>query len=99
MPEDMFDELNDSAVNEAAANEAIGSETAAIEAAPKQKKRRKEKTAMAVDALKFVIQEDETPKTRIRVLGVGGGGTNAVGRMLDAGLSGVEFCVLNTDAQ
>jgi cell division protein FtsZ len=102
MPEDMFDEWNDSAVNEAAANE-IASETAADEAPlavrDKQKKRRKEKTVMAVDALKFVIQEDETPKTRIRVLGVGGGGTNAVGRMLDAGLSGVEFCVLNTDAQ
>ncbi len=54
---------------------------------------------MALDALKFVIQEEEAPKTRIRVFGVGGGGQNAVARMLDAGLSGVEFCVLNTDAQ
>jgi cell division protein FtsZ len=109
MPEDMFDESNESAAKEAVADDALwnekgGSETAAIEAAPKQRKRRKEKTVMAADGLKmdplkFVIQEDETPKTRIRVLGVGGGGTNAVGRMLDAGLSGVEFCVLNTDAQ
>jgi cell division protein FtsZ len=54
---------------------------------------------MALDALKFVIQEEEAPKTRIRVFGVGGGGQNAVARMLDAGLTGVEFCVLNTDAQ
>src|SRR5256714_129602 len=35
----------------------------------------------------------------IRVVGVGGGGTNAVNRMVDAGLSGVEFIAVNTDAQ
>src|SRR5690242_4711785 len=54
---------------------------------------------MALDALKFVIQEEVSPKTRIRVFGVGGGGCNAVARMLDEGLTGVEFCVLNTDVQ
>src|SRR5919202_6276769 len=35
----------------------------------------------------------------IQVVGVGGGGTNAVNRMVDAGLSGVEFIAVNTDAQ
>ncbi len=35
----------------------------------------------------------------LRVVGVGGGGTNAVNRMVDAGLSGVEFIAVNTDAQ
>jgi cell division protein FtsZ len=35
----------------------------------------------------------------IKVLGVGGGGTNAVSRMVDAGLKGVEFIAVNTDAQ
>ena len=35
----------------------------------------------------------------IKVVGVGGGGTNAVNRMIDAGLSGVEFIAVNTDAQ
>ena len=35
----------------------------------------------------------------IKVVGVGGGGTNAVNRMIDAGLSGVEFIASNTDAQ
>jgi cell division protein FtsZ len=35
----------------------------------------------------------------IRVVGVGGGGTNAVNRMVDAGISGVEFIAVNTDAQ
>jgi cell division protein FtsZ len=35
----------------------------------------------------------------IKVVGVGGGGTNAVNRMVDAGLRGVEFIATNTDAQ
>ena len=35
----------------------------------------------------------------IKVAGVGGGGSNAVNRMVDAGLSGVEFIAVNTDAQ
>jgi cell division protein FtsZ len=35
----------------------------------------------------------------IKVVGVGGGGTNAVNRMVDAGLQGVEFIAVNTDAQ
>src|SRR5579863_234314 len=54
---------------------------------------------MGLGALKFVIQEEAAPKTRIRVFGVGGGGSNAVARMLNEGLAGVEFCVLNTDVQ
>jgi len=54
---------------------------------------------MALDALKFVIEEEPAPKTKIRVFGVGGGGSNAVARMLNEGLTGVEFCVLNTDVQ
>jgi cell division protein FtsZ len=35
----------------------------------------------------------------IKVVGVGGGGTNAVNRMIDAGLRGVDFIAINTDAQ
>jgi cell division protein FtsZ len=35
----------------------------------------------------------------IKVVGVGGGGTNAVSRMVDAGLTGVEFIAVNTDTQ
>jgi len=35
----------------------------------------------------------------IKVIGVGGGGSNAVNRMIDAGLKGVEFIAINTDAQ
>jgi cell division protein FtsZ len=54
---------------------------------------------MALDGLKFMMEEEPAPRTKIRVFGVGGGGGNAVARMLNEGLSGVEFCVLNTDAQ
>lgn len=36
---------------------------------------------------------------QIKVIGVGGGGCNAVNRMIDVGLSGVEFWAINTDAQ
>ncbi len=36
---------------------------------------------------------------QIKVVGVGGGGSNAVNRMIDEGLSGVEFLAVNTDAQ
>src|SRR6187200_1354061 len=35
----------------------------------------------------------------IKVVGIGGGGTNAVTRMVEAGVSGVEFVAVNTDAQ
>lgn len=49
--------------------------------------------------LKFHIQEETDLGTRIKVIGVGGGGCNAVARMMNAGLQGVEFYVLNTDMQ
>lgn len=38
-------------------------------------------------------------KASIKVVGVGGGGSNAVNRMIQSGMSGVEFWVMNTDAQ
>ena len=39
------------------------------------------------------------PVAVVKVIGVGGGGGNALNRMIDAGVGGVEFAVLNTDAQ
>ena len=36
---------------------------------------------------------------RIKVIGVGGGGSNAVNRMMEEGIQGVEFIAVNTDAQ
>ena len=51
------------------------------------------------DDLKFEIQEEALLGTRIKVIGVGGGGSNAVARMMNEGLTGVEFHILNTDRQ
>jgi len=44
------------------------------------------------------IQNEPSP-ARIKVIGVGGGGCNAVNRMITSGLSGVEFIAINTDKQ
>ncbi|MCZ2078079.1 MAG: cell division protein FtsZ [Bryobacteraceae bacterium] len=52
-----------------------------------------------LDALKFEIQEEALLGTRTKVVGVGGGGSNAVARMMAEGMSGVDFYVLNTDRQ
>ncbi len=48
-----------------------------------------------------IFIDDEPPITgaRIKVIGVGGGGGNAVNRMIDAGIEGIEFVVTNTDLQ
>ncbi len=57
-------------------------------------------TNLGSDDLKFFMDEEEPDlRTKIKVLGVGGGGSNAVSRMLQAGVRGVEFYVLNTDKQ
>jgi cell division protein FtsZ len=51
------------------------------------------------DSLKYEIQEEIQKGARIKVIGVGGGGTNAVDRLIQEGLAGVEFFAINTDAQ
>ncbi len=52
-----------------------------------------------LDSLRFEIQEEALLGTRIKVVGVGGGGSNAVARMMNDGVTGVEFHILNTDKQ
>ena len=47
----------------------------------------------------FELVENYTPSAEIKVIGVGGGGGNAVSQMIDAGIDGVEFIAANTDAQ
>ena len=51
------------------------------------------------DDLKYEIQEEASGGARIKVIGVGGGGCNAVARLYREGMPGVEFCAMNTDAQ
>ena len=47
--------------------------------------------------LEFDTEMDHLAK--IKVIGVGGGGNNAVNRMIEHGVEGVEFIAVNTDAQ
>ncbi|MCW5978876.1 MAG: cell division protein FtsZ [Bryobacteraceae bacterium] len=55
---------------------------------------------LAVNDLKYEFaDEDRSLGTRIKVIGVGGGGSNAIARMMDNGLAGVQFYVINTDQQ
>jgi len=52
-----------------------------------------------MDDLKYEIEEEARTGARIKVIGIGGGGCNAVSRMVQAGLAGVEFHAMNTDQQ
>jgi len=49
--------------------------------------------------IRINFNEDARNDAKIKVIGVGGGGGNAVNRMIDAGLEGIEFIVANTDLQ
>jgi cell division protein FtsZ len=51
------------------------------------------------EALRLKLDEQARAGARIKVVGVGGGGSNAVNRMVAAGLDGVEFIIANTDVQ
>ena len=48
---------------------------------------------------RITFAEEETRGARIKVVGVGGGGGNAISRMIAAGLQGIEFIAVNTDLQ
>ena len=49
--------------------------------------------------IEFEQEEFENLRARIKVIGVGGAGGNAVKRMIEAGLTGIEFYAVNTDQQ
>ena len=51
------------------------------------------------EKLRLTLDPDARRGAKIKVVGVGGGGSNAVNRMVSAGLGGVEFIVVNTDVQ
>ncbi len=51
------------------------------------------------DDLRIQYQDEAPHGARIKVIGVGGGGNNAVNRMIAAGVEGVEFISANTDVQ
>ncbi|PKL90510.1 MAG: cell division protein FtsZ, partial [Gemmatimonadetes bacterium HGW-Gemmatimonadetes-1] len=47
----------------------------------------------------FELEETSAQNARMKVVGVGGGGGNAVNRMIEEQLGGVQFISVNTDAQ
>ncbi len=49
--------------------------------------------------LNFAFDNESAFATNIKVIGVGGGGGNAVNRMIECGMQGVEFVAMNTDSQ
>ncbi len=49
--------------------------------------------------IKLAFEEGPLNGARIKVIGIGGGGCNAVNRMIEAGIEGVEFIAANTDMQ
>src|SRR5688572_10303463 len=55
--------------------------------------------AAEAENLRLTLAEEMRTGARIKVIGVGGGGSNAVNRMVSSGLDGVEFIVANTDLQ
>jgi len=52
-----------------------------------------------MDKMRLMLDPEARKGARIKVVGVGGGGSNAVNRMVQVGLGGVEFIVANTDVQ
>ena len=54
---------------------------------------------MGEQDFRIQFQEEARNNARIKVIGVGGGGNNAVNRMIEAGVEGVEFIAANTDLQ
>src|SRR5437660_7694733 len=68
------------------------------------KSREQQNSNMAADmktenGTRISFDEDARNAAKIKVIGVGGGGNNAVNRMIDAGMEGIEFVVANTDLQ
>src|SRR5919205_4447022 len=59
----------------------------------------KKSDAREAQELRLTLDPAARRGAKIKVIGVGGGGSNAVNRMVEVGLSGVEFIVANTDAQ
>jgi cell division protein FtsZ len=54
---------------------------------------------MQIEVIEDYLEDRALSPTVIKVLGVGGGGSNAVNRMIDSGLKNVDFTAINTDMQ
>src|SRR5512137_395673 len=59
----------------------------------------KTRDTLAGNTLTFVYEEPPAKIVRIKVVGVGGAGGNAINRMIDEKMTGVDFIAVNTDLQ
>src|SRR5215217_31212 len=59
----------------------------------------RESNGREAEKLRLTLDPEARRGAKIKVVGIGGGGSNAVNRMVEVGLTGVEFIVANTDAQ
>src|SRR5262249_45046812 len=66
---------------------------------PMTEQKKKEEQKTADNDIRISFNEDPRNNAKIKVIGVGGGGGNAVNRMITARVEGVEFVVANTDLQ
>lgn len=55
--------------------------------------------ASIVENLRDSAAQDNYNEAKIKVIGVGGGGSNAINRMIESSMKGVEFWIVNTDVQ
>jgi cell division protein FtsZ len=70
-----------------------------IQTRDRLKKTKLEVAHMKNEDIRISFNEDTRNDAKIKVIGVGGGGGNAVNRMIEAGMEGIEFVVANTDLQ
>ncbi len=73
--------------------------TAASTQKTSARKRGRQKEGKQVMSARRTIQTTGDTHAKIKVVGLGGGGSNAVNRMIEMGLQGVEFIAVNTDSQ
>src|SRR5215217_6136370 len=59
----------------------------------------RESNGREAEKLRLTLDPEARRGAKIKVVGIGGGGSNAVNRMVEVGLNGVEFIVANTDVQ
>ena len=67
--------------------------------APRAGKVAQRRLALSPAEAREHFEEEARHGARLKVVGVGGGGSNAVNRMIREGVEGIEFAVVNTDAQ
>ena len=70
-----------------------------VSATKKSAARKKSRSSVEAGGMKLQFDFEPDMSARIKVVGVGGAGGNAINRMIESGFTGVDFIAINTDAQ